>query len=183
MPGHPRLLVLPLRVARERLGAVAVGLAPGELAADDRAVALAIADQCAHALQRAGLLAAESLARRTAEGLADVVSALSGASTPAQVAAVITRHALALGASEAVVVQRAGDQVEVLAGPHGRVRVPRDHPLVKAMHSGQPLWLGRSVDGLPSDAVMPLLLDGHAIGAIGLAFAPSAPRTAQPPCG
>ena len=177
VPGYPRLLMLPLRVARERLGAVAVGLPPGELAADDRAVALAIADQCAHALQRAGLLAAESLARRTAEGLADVVSALSGASTPAQVAAVITRHALALGASEAVVVLRAGDQVEVLAGPHSRARVPRDHPLVKAMDSGQPLWLGRSVDdGLPSDAVVPLLLDGHAIGAIGLAFAPSAPR-------
>ena len=88
----------------------------------------------------------------------------------------ITRHALALGASEAVVVQRAGDQVEVLAGPPGRARVARDHPLAKAMDSGQPLWLGTSAaDGLPSDAVVPLLLDGHAIGAIGLAFAPSAP--------
>ena len=176
VPDHPRLLVLPLRVAHGRLGAIAVGLPPGELPADDRAVAFAIADQCAHALQRAGLLAAESLARRTAEGLSDVVAALSGATTPAQVAAVITRHALALGASEAVVVQRAGDQVEVLAGPPGRVRVARDHPLAKAMNSGQPLWLGTSAaDGLPSDAVVPLLLDGHAIGAIGLAFAPSAP--------
>lgn len=177
IPGYPRLLTLPLRVARDRLGAVAVGLAAGELPADDRAVALAIADQCAHALQRAGLLDAESLARRTAEGLSDVVSALSGATTPAQVAAVITRHALALGASEAIVVQRTGDQTEVLSGPPGRARVPRDHPLVKAMDSGQPLWLGRTTDdGLPSDAVVPLLLDGRAIGAIGLAFGPSAPQ-------
>ena len=82
VPDHPRLLVLPLRVAHGRLGAIAVGLPPGELPADDRAVAFAIADQCAHALQRAGLLAAESLARRTAEGLSDVVAALSGATTP-----------------------------------------------------------------------------------------------------
>jgi len=178
VPGYPRLLVLPLRVAHDRLGTVAVGFAPGGLAADDRAVALAIADQCAHALQRAGLLAAESLARRTAEGLSDVVSALSGATTPAQVATVITRHALALGASEAIVVQRIGDQIEVLAGPPGRVRVPPDHPLAKAMRIGQALWPGKAVDGdgLPCEAVVPLLLDGRAVGAIGLAFDPSAPR-------
>src|SRR6185503_2142301 len=146
IPGYPRLLTLPLRAGRDRLGAIAVGLPPGELPADDRAVALAIADQCAHALQRAGLLAAESLARRTAEGLSDVVSALSGATTPAQVATVITRHALALGASEAIVVQRIGDQIEVLAGPPGRVRVPPDHPLAKAMRIGQALWPGKAVD-------------------------------------
>jgi anti-anti-sigma factor len=178
VPGYPRLLTLPLRAAHDRLGVVAVGLPAGDLPADDRAAALALADQCAHALQRAGLLAAESVARRTAEGLSDVVSALSGATTPAQVAAVITRHALALGASEAVVVQRAGDQIEVLAGPPGRVRVADDHPLMKAMRLGQPLWPGKSVheDGLPCDAVVPLLLEGRAIGAIGLAFAPSAPR-------
>ena len=177
VPGYPRLLTLPLRAGRDRLGVVAVGLAPGDLPADDRAVALALADQCAHALQRAGLLAAESLARRTAEGLSDVVSALSGATTPAQVAAVITRHALALGASEAVVVQRVGDQLEVLAGPPGRVRMADDQPLAKAVRTGQPVWPGKAVveAGLPSDAVVPLLLEGRAIGAIGLAFARSTP--------
>ncbi len=178
VPGYPRLLTLPLRVGRDRLGTIAVGLAPGDLPADDRAVALALADQCAHALQRAGLLAAESLARRTAEGLSDVVSALSGATTPAQVAAVITRHALALGAAEAVVVQRVGGQLEVLAGAPGRMRVAADHPLAKAVRTGQPVWPGKPVanDGLPADAVVPLLLEGNAIGAIGLAFARSAPR-------
>ncbi len=175
--GYPRLLTLPLLVGGDRLGAIAVGLAQGELAADDRAVALALADQCAHALQRAGLLAAESFARRTAEGLSDVVSALSGATTPAQVAAVITRHALALGASEAVVVQRVGDQLEVLAGPPGRVRTTDDHPLATAVRTGQPVWPGKPVhrNAPPCDAAVPLLLEGRAIGAIGLAFARSGP--------
>jgi anti-anti-sigma factor len=171
--GYPQLLTLPLLVGHDRLGVIAVGLAAEELADDDRSAALALADQCAQALQRAGLLAAESLARRTAEGLSDVVSALSGATSPAQVAAVITRHALALGASEAVVLVRAGDQLEVLAGPPGRLRVDAEHPLAKAVRTGQAVWPDKPSTGgaLPSDAVVPLLLEGRAIGAIGLAFA------------
>jgi anti-anti-sigma factor len=176
--GYPSLLTLPLTVGSDRVGAIAVGLPAMDLAADDRSVALALADQCAHALQRAGLLAAESLARRTAEGLSDVVSALSVATTPAQVAAVITRHALALGAAEAVVVLRKGEQLHVLAGPPGRVRLDGQHPLARAVRTGLAAWPGRSeaVDGLPSDAVVPLLLEGRAIGAIGLSFAAEGQR-------
>ena len=177
--GYPRLLTLPLVVGHDRLGAIAVGLPDTDLPADDRAVALALADQCAQALQRAGLLVAESLARRTAEGLSDVVSALSGATSPTQVAAVITRHALALGASDAVVVVRAGEQLEVLAGPPGRMRVDAEHPLARAVRTGQAVWPGRPSGrsgGMPSDAAVPMLLEGRAIGAIGLAFARSGPR-------
>ncbi len=177
--GYPRLLTLPMAVGNDRIGAIGIGLGAGaDLPADDRAVALALADQCAQAMQRAGLLAAESLARRTAEGLSDVVSALSGATSPAQVAAVITRHALALGASDAVVVVRAGEQLEVLAGPPGRLRVDAEHPLARAVRTGHPVWPGKPTrrDGLPSDAVVPLLLEGRAIGAIGLAFGRSGPR-------
>ncbi len=189
--GFLSMLTLPLVVGSERIGAIAVGLAAAgnldgggdlpadDLPADDRSVALALADQCAQALQRAGLLAAESLARRTAEGLSDVVSALSGATTPAQVAAVITRHALALGASEAVVLLRTGDQLDVLAGPPGRIRLDAPHPLANAVRSGLAAWPGRpdtGAVGLPSDAVVPLLLEGRAIGAIGLAFSAASPR-------
>lgn len=186
--GCASLLTLPLTVGSDRIGAIAIGFAaaglpgseltPRDLPADDRAVALALADQCATALQRAGLLAAESLARRTAEGLSDVVSALSGATTPAQVAAVITRHALALGAADAVVVQRRGEYLDVLAGPPGRIRLDGRHPLAHAVRTGYPSWAGRpgAVDGLPSDAVVPLLLEGRAIGAIGLSFPPDGSR-------
>ncbi|HEY0816196.1 MAG TPA: SpoIIE family protein phosphatase, partial [Pseudonocardia sp.] len=182
--GYPSLLTLPLIVGDDRIGAIAVGLEtdgmPADnLAADDRSVALALADQCANALQRAGLLAAESLARRTAEGLSDIVSALSGATTPSQVAAVIARDALALGAAEAVVVVRTGEQLEVLAGPPGKIRLNSRHPLAAAVRTGHPAWPGRSggaVGGLPCDAVVPLLLEGRAIGAIGLAFSAEAPQ-------
>ena len=74
-------------------------------------------------------------------------------------------------------MQRVGDQLEVLAGPPGRVRMADDQPLAKAVRTGQPVWPGKAVveAGLPSDAVVPLLLEGRAIGAIGLAFARSTP--------
>jgi serine phosphatase RsbU (regulator of sigma subunit)/anti-anti-sigma regulatory factor len=190
--GFPSTGYLPLLAGGRCLGMIALGFrAERRLSASDRAAASALADLCAQALLRAGLLAAESQARREAEEFSKVVGALSVAITPADVAEVILEHAAGLGATEAVVVLCEGDQLTPLAarssGVIGRLRVDDAHPLAHAARSGQPVWLANrsrlvwADDGFapdrqrPVQMAVPLAVGRTMVGAVGLHFGAAPP--------
>jgi anti-anti-sigma factor len=196
--GCVSLCCLPLLAGGRCLGVVGFGFSTQRvLDPAERTAVMALVDQGAQALQRAGLLDAESQARRAAEELSQVVGALSGAVTPAEVTRVILEHAAELGASAAVVVLRSGDQLDVLAATAATGDgvfldgVPLDaaHPLAYATRTGEPVWHGarserawrdRSLSsdgdaGLPAQVAVPLLLGSHPIGAVGLHFADGPP--------
>jgi anti-anti-sigma factor len=191
--GYSGVAAVPLLVAGRCIGVVALGFVePRRLAATERAAAVSLAEQSAQALQRAELLAAESDARLAAEKFSRVVSALSGAARPAEVAEVILGHAEEIGASSAVVAVRRGEQLEVLAAfPPTRTRwlaadVPR--PLAYAARTGEPVWVGtRSTlawsdrqleEGgeLPDQVAVPLSLGGTPLGVLGLRFPDAGPE-------
>jgi PAS domain S-box-containing protein len=105
--------VIPLIVEGHTIGALSLSFAtPRKLREDDEAFLLALARQCAQALERARLYEAERLARAEAERTADriarlqkITAALSEALTPAQVAEVVIDHGMAaLGATAGVVI-------------------------------------------------------------------------------
>lgn len=200
--GYRSVAVLPLVVGEEIVGVLGAAF-PDEptMSGPDRLAVLALADQCAQALQRAGLLATESAARRTAEELSKLVAALSEAPTIAKVVDVIRGHAAALGAEQAVVVLRSGEQLDVVGGidlPVGsppeqrpepddagrRLHLSDAHPIALAVRTGRPVWqaersaaawpdaaLTTGGSPLPADVVVPLLLEGSAIGAVAMSFA------------
>jgi anti-anti-sigma factor len=200
--GYETVGCLPLLAGGRCLGVIGLGFAEERvLTATERATALALADQCAQALQRAELLVAERNARRGAEEFGDVVAALSGATTPIGVAEVILGHAAELGARSAVVVLRGGDYTEHLkvlaaSGPAapevhaGEWQLPIDaaHPLSHAVRTGEPVWVGSrsrvawqdrrftsEETVLPAQVVVPLVLGGSALGAIGMHFGEELP--------
>jgi signal transduction histidine kinase/CheY-like chemotaxis protein len=149
--GYTSIDCLPLLAGGRCLGVVAVGFAAERrLDGSERAAVLALVDLAAQALQRAGLLAAESEARSAAEEFGRVAAALSGATTPAEVGAAVLAHAAELGAVAAAVVVRAvepGEQLRVLAASDPDLvaaRLPADalHPLAHAIATGEPVWVG-----------------------------------------
>jgi signal transduction histidine kinase/CheY-like chemotaxis protein len=188
--GYASVGALPLLAGGRCLGvAVVVFAEEREVDEAERAAAMALADQCAQAFQRAALLAAESAARQTAEEIGEVVAALSGATTPRDVIDVILQHAARLGAEAAAVLLREGEHVEVVAawgaaGTERQLRLDAAHPIAYAVRAGQAVWQDRrsaiawpkhtfstaGVD-LPAQVVLPLLLGGSAIGAVALGFA------------
>ena len=107
---------IPLVAAGTCVGVVGLGGQPRDVRTGAARAALTVlAKLCAQALQRAGLLAAESAARRTAEEFGEVVGALSGATRLVDVAEVVLDHTVRLGASSAAVLLRAGEHLDVLA--------------------------------------------------------------------
>jgi anti-anti-sigma factor len=169
--GFDGLACLPLLAAGHCLGVVTVALPAGRaLGVIERATAESLADQCAQALHRAGLLHAERVARRAAEELSAIVAALSGATSPAEVADVVLDHAVGLGAGSAVLMLREGTHLEPIAarGPAaiGSAAVALDAPdaLATAVRTSRGVWSG-------SPIAVPLLLSSRAIGAVGLWFA------------
>ncbi len=183
---------VPLRVDDRVIGAVVVGYGEEQDLDDDRArAAQALADQCGQALDRAGLLAAESLARRQAEESGALVTALSLTESPAQVAAVIADAAAAVGAVATAVVMVDDDGLRVLAAPdhrtdHGpsRMSVGATHPLAVVVRTAAPLWPGhgtstappwpsadRTRTDLPGQVAIPLALAGTVVGAFSMDFA------------
>lgn len=199
--GHSYVSVasLPLTAGPDCLGVVAIGFTgETELGTADRAAALSLAELSGQAMQRAGLLAAEGAARRAAEEFGDVVAALSGASTVTEVARVILDHTATLGADGGVVVLRNGEHLDVLAsrddrgvvpGPDHPIALDAAHPLAHAVRTGEPVWRtirsatawrDRGFDptgtaGPPVHVVVPMLLAGVPIGAIGLHHPGTAP--------
>jgi signal transduction histidine kinase/CheY-like chemotaxis protein/anti-sigma regulatory factor (Ser/Thr protein kinase) len=195
--GYPTIDCLPLLAGGACLGVVAVGFtAQRRLDDTERAAAVALVDQAAQALQRAALLAAESEARSAAEEFGRVVAALSGATSPAEVGAAVLAHTAELGAEAAVVVVRVAESAEhlrVLAASDpelvaARLPVEAAHPLAHAVRSGEPVWVGSrsrwawrdrefaaGSSPLPGQLVLPLLVGGAAIGAIGMHFGAEIP--------
>jgi PAS domain S-box-containing protein len=184
----PSVAALPLLVAGGCVGVIGVGFhEERRLTAAERGTALALADLCAQALQRAGLLAAENQARRAAEDLSKVVGGLSSAVTPAEVSRVILDYSGELGASGAVVMLRDGDELQLLGGTITGAATTMDldapHPLAHAARTGQPVWLanrstlawrerGFAPDEveLPVQVSVPLIAGWSVLGALGLRF-------------
>jgi PAS domain S-box-containing protein len=152
-------------------------------------------------LEQAARAAAEQAAARTAR-LQSVTAALSEALTPAEVASVIVEHGLSsLGATGGAVVVHNEDvagELELIGSmglPDAAVEKWRSFPLstrvptAEAVRTGRRVlvpsideWLGRNpptgllgeLDGVGAMAAVPLVVEGRAIGAIGLSF--PAPR-------
>ncbi|MBL8927460.1 MAG: SpoIIE family protein phosphatase [Pseudonocardia sp.] len=176
---------VPLVAAGRCVGVVGLGGQPRDVRTGAARAALTVlAKLCAQALQRAGLLAAESSARRTAEEFGEVVGALSGATRLVDVAEVVLDHTIRLGASSAAVLLRAGAYLDVLAArgtgavPASARRLPMGsrHPAARVARTGEPLWEGSGPDAGTLVAV-PLALGGptRPTGAIVLRFADGRP--------
>jgi len=191
--GYASVSSVPLLVAGRCIGVVSIAFVEDRvLTRTERAAVLSLAEQCAEALRRAELLAAESDARQAAEKFSVVVSALSRAVTPVEVGQVMLDHAADLGAEEAAVVLLREGQLEVLASSTAvevqRVSLDAGHPLAHAARTGLPVWVGeRSAQAwrdrrlragrveLPDQVAVPLDLGGTILGALGLRFPATAP--------
>ncbi|GAA4542391.1 SpoIIE family protein phosphatase [Pseudonocardia xishanensis] len=192
--GYGAVSSVPLVVAGRCIGVVSIAFVAERVLTDtERAAVLSLAEQCAEALRRAELLAAESDARLAAEKFSMVVSALSRAVTPAEVGRVILDHAVDIGAEEAAVVLVRDGQLEILASSEAvdvhRVPLAAGHPLAHASRTGRPVWVGERSEQawrhrrlrtgqieLPDQVAVPLDLGGTILGALGLRF-PAAPGT------
>jgi PAS domain S-box-containing protein len=166
---------VPLVAAGTCVGVVGLAGHPRDLRTGaGRAALTVLAKLCAQALQRAGLLTAEHAARRAAEELGEVVGALSGATTPGDVAEVVLDHVVRLGATSAAVLLRSTEHLDVLASRAGRGPALRDrrlplssaHPAARAVRSGEPVWEGAE------PVAVPLVLGGpgRPLGVIALWF-------------
>ena len=183
-PGAHTAVCVPLVAAGACVGVVELDGHRDVHTGAAQAALTVLAKLCAQALQRAGLLAAESAARRTAEEFGEVVGALSGATRLVDVAEVVLDHTVRLGASSAAVLLRVAEHLDVLAlrgtdaVPDDVRRLPLDdgHPAAHAVRTGEPVWEGADSDSGGPVAV-PLALGGptRPMGAIVLRFAGGRP--------
>ena len=183
---------LPLSIEGRAVGALNFTLPEGRrLDPLDRTFALALAQQCAQALERSRLFETE---KRLAERLAQMQSttaALSGAATPREVAEHTFRALAALGASAVELHAVAGPEHIVLVAQHGvaithaSTRLDAPDPAAEVVRSGRALWLEspqeiderfphlepeRSARGDGAWAVVPLLAAGRSLGALAVSF-------------
>src|SRR6185312_7785787 len=114
-PGAHTAVCVPLVAAGSCVGVVELDGHRDVHTGAAQAALTVLAKLCAQALQRAGLFAAERVARRTAEEFGEVVGALSGATRLVDVAEVVLDHAVRLGASSAAVLLRVAEHLDVLA--------------------------------------------------------------------
>jgi signal transduction histidine kinase/CHASE1-domain containing sensor protein len=144
-------------------------------------------------LERARAEALDSA--RRAERLQGVAEQLAEAATPEQVAEVVIRVAMRTSGVNAVVVyNRVEDELEAVssAGVPGRIQerwrrlsLEADAPMAEAARRAQPLWLESpeslrsrypaltrelEIAGDQALAALPLLVDGHAHGVLGVSY-------------
>ncbi|HZG92190.1 MAG TPA: SpoIIE family protein phosphatase, partial [Pseudonocardia sp.] len=179
--GMVALGLIPLLVGDRCLGVVGVGFTTAhEFDADERTAAVTAAELAAQALDRADLFRAETAARRAAERLGAVATALSRAVGLDAVARVAVTHAIAGTRARAAVVMLLGEggQLQPMAvegyGPAeapGDLPADADHPLRHALRTGEPIWtVDADQDVYPVHKVAPLLVGGRSIGVLGLRF-------------
>jgi anti-anti-sigma factor len=186
--------ILPLAGHRDTLGVVMV-IFEGERDVEpaERELAETLVHQCAQALERARLYAAEASARSRTERLQRLTAALASTLDEEDVARLIVSEGMAaLGAIAGVLMLREHDGVRVLAaaGYPPDVLVPGEVmpldaplPLVDVLRTGEPFWFesvgdwpesypARSVGlGMSSVAVgLPLSAHGTLIGAVAFRF-------------
>jgi PAS domain S-box-containing protein len=151
--GAGPMMTVPLAIEGRRVGVLGINF-PHTVAIgdEDRRFVLALAQQCAQALDRARLYDLEQTARRSAERLQALTAALAEATTPAAVGAVVLAQGVrALGARAGVVALRtaAGDALEVVAstgyppeacmGPGRRWPADATIPIADATRRGEPV--------------------------------------------
>jgi GAF domain-containing protein len=170
-------VAVPLRVEDREVGVVALALDPDQLPDEDaRGDAVALAQQCAQALERARLFDAQ---RRLAERLARVQSAsaaLSGAATPPDVAEVAAASFAVIGASGAELhaLDRADRVTLVPRGGEPRPSRSIDAPTLacEVVRTGrfpqETADPARRSEG--SWGAVPLLASGETLGALTVAF-------------
>ena len=173
---------LPLVAGGRTLGVLAVGfLAERVLSGPEREAAVAVAELAAQALDRASMLEVETDARRLAERLGSIATALSRATDLESVAEVIVEHGRSSVEAEAVVLLAIGDNgvlgpiaadgwpadADAATGPLGRA-----HPLNRAVATGEPIWSAAAPEDepYPVQTAVPLMVAARPIGVLGFRF-------------
>jgi GAF domain-containing protein len=188
-------VAIPVRVAG---GGGVLGLlfdASREFEPEERKFVLAVARQCAQALERAYLFAAQrKLAERVA-GLQEATAALSAATAPPEVASVTLRALDRLGARDGAIFYLTGPGrlellYEHLADPASvdllrKMSAGAGSPVADAFHEGRALWLDtpeeirqrypdleahRARRGDGAWVTLPLAVEGRALGVLTFAL-------------
>jgi GAF domain-containing protein len=162
---------------------------------EEREFVLAVARQCAQALERARLYEAQRRLADRLGALQSATGALSAALLPAEVAAVLFRGLLGLGAREgAIFYGTSDDRLELLFG-HGDAPGLRERlaelplgaraPHTDAFAQGAPIWLddpaairaaypelesGRARRGEGAWVAVPLRMEDRSVGVLALTF-------------
>jgi PAS domain S-box-containing protein len=154
-------VTLPLKIGRRVVGVLVFILdEPHVFDQEERAFMLAMAQQCAQAVQRTQLYEAEQQARRKAERqayyilrLQTITAALSRALTPQNIGDLVIRDLMDHlgGHSGAVVLLNAGaTEVEIMnqAGltsqiyqQYSSIALEQNTPVTDVVRTGQPLWI------------------------------------------
>ena len=185
--------LLPLTGQAGTLGVLmVVFVGDRDVPAPERGLAATVVNQCAQALERARLYAAEAAARSRTERLQRMTAALAATLDEEEVARLIVSEGMAaLDAVAGVLMLREGEGVRVLAATGyppdvlaAGMRLPADAPLplVEVLKTGRPFWFEAPEDwpesfparrgGLSSVAAgLPLILDGRLAGAVAFRFA------------
>ena len=143
--------ILPLAGHRGTLGVVLVVFADEHhVPAAERELTETLARQCAQALERARLYAAEASARTRIERLQRMTAALAATLDEEEVARLIVSEGMAaLGAIAGVLMLREDHGVRVLAStgypthvlvPGQRLPLDAPLPLVDVLRTGEPFW-------------------------------------------
>jgi PAS domain S-box-containing protein len=201
------VIALPLRVGERTLGAVAFRFARDrELDGAERRLLDTFVAQAAQALDRAQAWSREVTLRQKLEVLSEVAEALSTALAQGEVARVIVERgtaAMRADTSTFYVLDEATGALELI-GHHGvsaavierirRISEGSESPTYKSLRSGEAMWVETGEEYarvIPSVASIkaegpraqafwsvPLLVEGRAIGLLGLGF--YAPRRFPP---
>jgi GAF domain-containing protein len=165
---------------------------------EERSFVLAVARQCAHAVERAQLFDASSRLAERLRQLLSTASALSAAATARDIAAAAFRALGALGACAAEIHGVVGKDRVALLARHGRgatveaIPVPVDAPTPAAevIRTGKAIWLespeqiGQRYPHLEKDrakkeegawALVPLLASGKPLGVLVASFSDARP--------
>jgi anti-anti-sigma factor len=184
--------ILPLAGHSGTLGVVmAVFERDRDVPPPERELAETVAGQCAQALERARLYAAEASARSRTERLQRMTAALAATLDEREVARLIVSEGMAaLGAIAGVLMLREDGEVRVLAAtgyPEDvlaagqRLSLDAPLPLVEVLRTGEPFWFEEEADwppefparrgGMSSVAVgLPLSSHGALTGAVAFRF-------------
>ncbi|MBK9519905.1 MAG: GAF domain-containing protein [Anaeromyxobacter sp.] len=188
---------LPLAVSRPR-GALGLRFsAPRAFDRDERAFVVAVSRLCAQALERASLFATQQAQARRIGALQETTAALSAALVPREVAAVVFRSLLGLGATSGALFLASADgqHLELLFG-HGldpaleatlaRRSLEVASPSTDAARRARPIWLEtpeafavaypeleshRARRGDGAVVAVPLVAQGRTLGCLSFAFA------------
>ena len=184
--------ILPLAGHGGNLGVMIIAfVGERDVGAAERELAETLVHQCAQALERARLYAAEASARSRTERLQRMTAALGATLDEEDVARLIVSEGMAaLGAIAGVLMLREGDGVRVLAAsgyppdvlvPGERMPLDSPLPLVEVLRTGEPFWFETADDwpesyparrgGLSNVAVgLPLSAHGTLAGAVAFRF-------------